>query len=620
MTPQQALQLAITEYQSGRLDSAARACREALATWPGNVDLQHMLAVVLHRQGDCTAAIDLLKQAIAAAPSNPQLYNSLGNILKASGEWEEAVQAYERALHLHPDFAEAIGNLGTLLHELRRYDEASALFRRAVALRPQSADFWTKLGTALLPPGHVAEAIDCFNAAIDRHRGHAPAHSGLGVALIVLGEARGMLALREALGLKADLRETHDALLLDLHYHVEDPQMIFDEHQTWSRAFAPVVAPKPWSGRSRSPDRRLRVGYVSPDFRQHPVSLFMEPILESHDHEQFEIFCYADAQTSDGTTERLRSHTDFWRDTTRLKDDDLASRIEEDEIDLLIDLAGHTGFNRLPVFARKPAPVQVTYLGYVDTTGLSAMDYRITDSLADPPGESDRFSVEELIRLDACFLTYREPAEVGAVQLPPSHRNGYITFGSFNNFAKVSDATLSMWTQILKNVPASRLHLKSRGLGDSPTVDQIRLRLERFGFPPDRVDLQGPVPSAGAHLNLYHDIDIALDTYPYSGTRTTCDALWMGVPVVTRHGQTHASRVGLSILSCVGLQELTAHDAAGYVRIATSLAGDRDRLAALRFTMRDRLRSSPLMDSSSFSRRLESAYRDMWRRFAERNA
>jgi protein O-GlcNAc transferase len=387
------------------------------------------------------------------------------------------------------------------------------------------------------------------------------------------------------------------------------------ESQNWHRQhaepLAQLIAPH---ANDPNPDRRLRIGYISPDFRDHPVGRFMLPLLKSHDHREFEIFCYGDGAAPDEMTAKLQTCADIWRHTAGQTHADL---IRQDRIDILVDLAGHTLNNRLLVFAQKPSPVQITYLGYPGTTGLAAMDYRLTDVNADPPGETESFCTEELIRLPRTAWCFSALDENPAIADPPAVRAGHVTFGSFNNLAKLNPPLLQLWAKILQSIPNSRLLLKAKALNSKSVQDRLRESASTAGIPADRLDLCGWL-SPVDHLARYSRIDIALDTYPYHGTTTTCEALWMGVPVITLAGSVHLSRVGVSLLSNAGLPELIAQSPEDYVSIATELAGDLPRLADLRRTLRQRMETSPLMDAAQFARDVESAYRAVWRRWCQK--
>jgi predicted O-linked N-acetylglucosamine transferase (SPINDLY family) len=400
-------------------------------------------------------------------------------------------------------------------------------------------------------------------------------------------------------------------LLFTLNYHPGlDPATVYEEHLRWSRVHAdPLRSFIQPHGNDRTPDRRLRIGYVSPDFREHPVGHFLLPLLAQHDRGHFEIYCYAQVPAPDGLTRQLQAHADRWQSLIGLSDAQAADLVRHHQIDILIDVAGHTSQNRLLLFAHKPAPVQVTFLGYPNTTGLATMDYRLTDAHADPPGLTERWHAEQLWRIPQCAWCYQPAAS------PPvgPRREGPITFGCFNYFAKVTEPKLQLWARILHLVPESRLLLKTWALSSENAQQRVRQVLGEAGIGEERLELRGYEPVHGDHLALYQRLDVALDTYPYHGTTTTCEALWMGVPVVTMAGQTHASRVGVSLLYNSGLSELVATTPEEYIRLAAELAGDPPRLSQLRSTLRQRMEGSPLMDAPRFACDIEAAYRTMWR-------
>lgn len=383
-----------------------------------------------------------------------------------------------------------------------------------------------------------------------------------------------------------------------------------DFARRWEAPLAKLIQPH---SNDRSPDRRLRIGYVSSDFRQHSVGYFIEPVLAHHDHGRFEIFCYSDHFQEDEVTERLKSHADHWRRLVGLSDEQAANQIRADQIDILIDLVGHMGGNRLLVFARKPAPIQVTWLGYPNTTGLSAMDYRLTDGFADPPGTTEHLHSEKLIRLPECFSCYRPLSDAPEISELPAREKRYVTFGSFNNQAKITPEVIAVWARILQSILGSHLTLKNPALGDETTQQMVQNSFAELGITPERLELLGHDPSQRLHLERYRSIDIGLDPFPYNGATTTCEALWMGVPVVTLAGKTHAGRVGVSQLSNLGLTELIGHTPEEYVAVAMRLSADLERLSALRTELRSRMAGSPLMDGPRFTKNLEEACLTMWK-------
>ncbi|MGD9579242.1 MAG: hypothetical protein AB7Y74_13445, partial [Syntrophorhabdus sp.] len=344
------------------------------------------------------------------------------------------------------------------------------------------------------------------------------------------------------------------------------------------------------------------------------VSYFFLPLLKEHSR-SFEIFCYSDVKRPDQVTACLKGLTDHWRSIVGLTDEEVARQIGQDRIDILVDLAGHTTHNRLPVFAMRPAPVQVTWLGYPNTTGIPVMDYRITDDIADPVGDSGQYHTERLVRLPQGFLCYAPPEEAGEVSSLPALIQGRVTFGSFNNLPKVNEKVVEVWSSILKKVPGSSLMLKSRSLSDKGVRHRYLDMFSRYGVTSERIQLVPYAHMKQEHLSLYGRMDIGLDPFPYNGTTTTCEALWMGVPVVTLKGDRHSSRVGASLLMRVGLEELVAETEEEYVQKAAALANDLNNLASLRGTMRGRMKESPLCDAGSFAQKMEAMYKEIWERW-----
>ena len=602
--------------QLGRLDDAIAAYRRAIELKPDDAKFHNNLGNVLRALSRFDEAIAACRRAIQLEPDYAEPYNNLGAALAEQGRFDEAVAAFHRVIQLKPDYAEAHSNLGNTLTPLGRLDEAIAAYRRAIQLKPDFAEAHYNLGNALKDQGDLDDAIATYHRAIQLNPDYAAAYTNMGVALKdqgYLGQA--IAAFRHALRLRPDIIVAHSNLLLALHYPDNlDAGEIFQEHCRWDEVHAlpraKFIMPHP---NEANPKRRLRVGYFSSDLREHSLALFMEGLLANHDPAQFEMFYYAELFSADPVTERLREHMGSCCKTTAMTDAQVAERIRKDGIDILVDLAGHTGHSRLLVFARKPAPVQVTYLGYCDTTGMCAMDYRLTDALADPPGTTKHLHTEQLVRLPDSAWCFRPSDAAPPVAALPALHSGHITFGCFNVLPKITEEFLALWSQILLQVPGSRLLLKNSSFR-SPTVQQrMRALLEKNGVTPERVELVATVPTLAEHLALYGRLDIALDPFPYHGTTTTCEALWQGVPVVTLAGRTHVSRVGVSLLSNVGLAELVAHSPEEYVKTAVALAANVSRLAELRSTMRERMAASPLMDAPRFARNVEHAYREMWR-------
>ena len=417
---------------------------------------------------------------------------------------------------------------------------------------------------------------------------------------------------RQALSLNPGMTGAHSDMLLALNYDPPDAESVFDEHVKWGRRHGYTGANAFQHRRSQASDRPLRVGYVSPDFYRHAVTFFFEPLLANHDRSRVVPVCYSLSRKSDDVTARLHSQAAEWRNVFAMGDEQLANQIYADGIDILVDLAGHMGENRLTVFSRKAAPIQVSWLGYPNTTGLTTIDYRLTDALADPPGLTDRFYTEHLYRLPRGFLCYRPSESAPAVGPLPSTATGAMTFGSFNNLSKVTSGTVAVWSSLLQAVPGSRLIIKNASFTDIPTRQPYYEMFEKHGIGRERLDFRGMQRDLADHQSVYNEIDIALDPFPYNGATTTCEALWMGVPVIA-----HAGRVGVSILTQMQLTDFIAGSTDDYVRIAVELANDPARLSQLRGTLRRRMAGSPLCDAKGFARALEDAYRTMWQNRGE---
>jgi protein O-GlcNAc transferase len=608
------INLGMALKDSDALDSAIEVYEHALALDPKSTTVWIRLGNVLKGQGKIRDAIDRYKRAIDIDPACAEAHYNLGNALREVGEHVQAIAALKQATKLKPNFREAYTNLGDLLWEMGRLDDALVALRGALALSPDSAEAHNNLGNVLKAQGKLGEAIAAYREASAK-REFPPAHNNLGFALQDQGDLDAALATyRQALTLDTHFADAHSNLLLCLHYRPDvDATELFAEHQRWGEQHgAPLAAMIPTHTNARDPKRRLRIGYVSPDFRAHSVSHFIAPVLTHHERRHFQVYCYYNARQIDATTERLRGLADHWRDIAHLSDAEVTALIGQDGIDILVDLAGHMAHNRLPLFARKPAPLQVTYLGYPDTTGLATIDYRLTDALTDPPGASERFHTEALVRLPQGFLTYQPSLESPPINALPALGDDHITFGSFNNATKLNTAVIALWAQILRALPRAHLLLKAAQLGDADTAERFRQRFVSEGIAPERVQTLGAFASEGDHLKVYHRIDIALDPFPYNGTTTTCEALWMGVPVITLAGTTHAGRVGVSLLTQAGLPELITPTPQAYVELAIELANDLPRLQGLRQSLRERLAASALCDAKGFTRALEAAYREMW--------
>jgi protein O-GlcNAc transferase len=526
----------------------------------------------------------------------------------------EAEACYRQVLAAQPNHPDALHLLGLIAQQLRRYDLAVQLIRQAIEGNGHPV-YFSNLGAVLSDEGKLEEAITAYRRAISIKPDFAEAYSNLGNALNEQGKLdEAIAAYRQAISIRSDFPEAHSNLLFCLNDHdkVTNDQL-FATHREWGERYG-RQAPQPSTyANVREAERRLRIGYVSPDFRLHSVAYFVEPLLKSHDRQTVEVFCYAEVMQPDAITAHLQGLADHWLVTIGLSDDELAERIRMDGIDILVDLAGHTAKNRLRVFARKPAPIQVTWLGYSNTTGLEAIDYRLVDAVTDPVGEADAWASETLVRLDGGFLCYGGLQGAPEPAGPPCLETGTVTFGSFRQPGpKVSSATLDAWVRLLARLPQARLLLKGRSFADAATRASFLARVSERGVAAERVELVASLPDATAHQAVYHRVDIALDPFPNNGTTTTCEALWMGVPVVTLRGDRHAGRVGASLLTQIGLTDLIANSVEEYVEIALALTGNPAGLAEMRRSLRAHLAASPLCDGRAFARKVEAAFRNMW--------
>jgi len=554
-------------------------------------------------------------RAIRIEPNLTQAYSNLANALNDTGLRNQAITAYRTALALKPDYARAFSNLGSLLREAGRLKEAKEVCQRSIEVVPLFSEGYANLGTSFTELNILMLGIRAFQTAVLLEPNFAGFYSNFGNALKEIGDLVGAIAAyRKAMAIDPDLAEANSNLVFS-HYYREDfsGTQILEEARNFAQhyelnAFKFNFYNVPERG------RRLRIGYVSGDFRRHSVGYFLEPLFLNHDKSAVEIYCYANNLQNDEVTAQLRSHAHQWRCVFGMSDDVFADIVVADRIDVLVDLSGHTALNRLRLFTRRPAPVQVTWLGCPGTTGLSSIDYRLVDNTTDPQGETDSHASERLVRLPGCFVCYGPPQDAPEPKFIRK-KNDPIVFGSFNNPSKLSPATIDVWAQILAKVPDARLLLKGRPFGDPEAQGLYLSRFAERGIGTDRITLVGHVESAAHHLELYSQVDIALDPFPYNGTTTTCEALWMGVPVVALMGDRHSSRVSASLLSEIGLNELVGKDVEAYIEIAVSLTTNIERLENLRRTLRPRMASSSLCDGKSFAQKIEVAFRQMWLRW-----
>jgi protein O-GlcNAc transferase len=604
-SPQSWNNLAVAHESVGRFDEAIDAASRAIRLRPDFPDAYSNLGNSLLKSSRFNEAEAAYRQAIQLHPQFPQAYNNLAHVLRALGRGPEALAAVQKAITLQPDYAEAYDTLGTQLQTDRLFDQAVAAFDKALQIRPDFAWAAYNMGNALNESGKIEESIAAFRRAVGINPNIGDLQHNMARALLQVGEIDAALAAHDqAIALSPQHPGIHGAKLFALHFHPRyDPPAILREARIYNERHAkPLVSQITPHRNDANPDRRLKIGYVSPDFRVHCQSFFTIPLLSHHDHARFEIYCYADVAKPDAMTQRLQSMADVWRPIHDQTDEQIARKIREDQIDILVDLTMHMGGSRPLIFARKPAPVQVTWLAYPGTTGLSAIDYRFTDPYLDPPGQHDDWYAEKTWRLPETFWCY-DPLSEEPVNELPALKTNQITFGCLNNFYKVNDFVLENWKNVLDAVAGSRLLLLApAGAHRQRVLDKLGDRVEFITFQPRE-----------EYLRAYHRVDLGLDTYPYNGHTTSLDSLWMGVPVISLCGTSPVSRAGLSQSSNLGLKDqFVARMPQEYIALAIKWASDLPRLAELRRSLRARMQQSPLMDAPRFARNVESAYREMW--------
>jgi predicted O-linked N-acetylglucosamine transferase (SPINDLY family) len=574
---------AVQQHQAGNLAEAERLYRLVLQARPQHVDALHLLGLTTSQLGRPAEAAALLEQALTLRPDVPHIHSNLGLVYQALGKFDQAVAQHREAIRLAPGFAGAHYNLGTVLREQGNLDEAQANYREALRLEPAWPMPLNNLAGVLMEMGLVDDALASYRRLVE---------------------------------LEPDSPYSRSNLYYALHFACgDDQELLAHERRQWYERFARPLEPtlRPHAN-VPDPERRLRVGYLCTTFHNHPVARFLLPLVEHHDHRAFEIFCYNSGVARDAVTECLRGHPDHWREVAHLTDERLTEYLREECIDILVDLTHHVGVNRLLTFARKPAPVQITYLACCSSTGLPTIDYRFSDVYMDPPDKATPDCSEETVALPGTYWCYQPSTAVGPPAPLPALTAGHVTFGCLNNFCKITPICLQIWRDLMERVPDSRLLLHAR---PGSHRDRVREFFAERGVAAERIEFSGYIPP-GEYLRVYDRIDIGLDAYPYTGGTTTCDSLWMGVPVLTLAGKAPQSRTGVSILSNIGLKELVAQTPEAFVGKAVHLANDLQALSILRADLRERLQNSSLTDAPRYSRDIEATYRKLWRRWCQR--
>jgi protein O-GlcNAc transferase len=607
--------LGVALMQSRRLPEAMASFERAIQLKPDHADAYNNLAIVLMEQNRLEEAAICCQKALKADPKHAGVLTNLGNVHQRRNQLDLAVQCYLEALRINPKFAEAYNNLAKTYQDQRKLSAAIKNYETALELKPDFAEAHYNLGNALRDAGQLEEAIKKYRHTLTLKQDFPFAHNNLGDALLKQGRPEMAIAsFKEALRLQPDLGTAQSNYLFCFNYDPNaDPVYVFGEHCRWGKTFESVRSTVPHSN-DQEPERRLKIGYISPDFRFHPLARYFEPVLATHDPQKVETFCYAEVLYPDHVTERLQKLSNVWRSTCHKTDAEVADLIRADQIDILVDLAGHTANNRLAVLARKPAPIQATWLGYMNTTGLAAVDYRITDAILDPSGQPVR-DTEELVRLPDGMCCFQPPADAPDVNALPALAKGHLTFGCLHNLFKLNSQVFDLWARVLRAIPTAHLLIFRETM--TPTGQEyLRGQFAQRGVAAERLDMRKGSSGPG-YLKIFDEIDVCLDAFPCTGGVTTCESLWMGAPVVTLCGQRPAARNSAALLARMDLNDWVAQTPDEYVAIAQNKAKGLDQLADLRGKLRERMRIR-LCDAKRFTPLLEEAYRTMWSRWCNK--
>lgn len=604
-------ELGIVALNSNQVEDAEDYFEKALRVFPKYCDALCNLGCLYGSLKNYEKALCFYKRALEINALDEVVLSNVIKIYLLQNRTQEILERCQQVLRVNPKNLTALKGIGDYYVFKRDWVSAKHYYDRALAIAPKDIEIYYKLGDIETNFGRMAKAIEYYEKVLKIAPGRPEPYNQIGRAFLFLGKsAAARINFDKSLKCGAESVETITSnMLFSYNYDYNyDPEDLFRRHVQYNNFFDRAIP-----AHNNNPDkyRKLKVGYVSADFRGHPVAFFVMPVFTNYNRNQFEVICYANVTKTDTITNQIKGLVDEWRDISALSAAEIAKCIAEDKIDILVDLSGHTAGNMLPVFAMKPAPVQVTWLGYPNTTGLKTMDYRITDAYADPLGLADQRHTEQLIRMPRTFLCYA-PLETAPDCIQKEYTASEIVFGCFNNFAKVTDEIVTAWCDILKRVEKSKLVLKSFIFAEDSVVEEFKTRFQAKGVDPGRVVMLARDASSVKHLNRYNDVDIALDTYPYHGTTTTCEALYMGVPVVTIEGDRHAARVGVSLLTNIGVPELIARDIDDYINKVCDLAKDIKRLSWYKQSLRNMMRESSLMDDRQFTIDLEYEYRKMW--------
>jgi len=606
----------------GVLEAAVSYYEKALSYNPNFKIARNNMAIALtdlgtkiKNEGDIQKSIEHYKKALVYNAQYPDAFYNLGVAYGEMGEIDKAIVCYELGIHFNPMCCEAYNNLGVIFKDRDNLERATECYMSALRINPKFSQTLNNLGVVYTVQGKLEEAYKYVKLALDANPVYAEAFNNLGVLCRDEGRMKEAITCYErCLLLSPSSRNAGQNRLLALNYVNENNALTFQSHKDWGEQFLSQYKRFTQWLVDLDPDRCIRVGYISPDYFTHSVSYFIEPLLKYHDQSKFQIVCYSNVLKEDAKTQTLRSYPNVWRTIFGKGTDEVALQIYNDKIDILIELTGHTAGNRLDVIAMKPSPIQITYIGYPNTTGLSTVDYRFTDEFADPPDTTQEY-VEQLIRLPRCFLCYQPIPDPPLLSPLPASQRNYVTFGSFNNLAKITHKVIEVWSSILKRVPTSRLIMKCKPFASPSVQNRILTQFQANGIESSRVDLLLLVSKNVDHLAAYSGMDISLDPWPYAGTTTTCESLLMGVPVITLKGNCHAHNVGVSLLSQVGLVDWIATSEQHYIQLAVQHAQDLERLASLRSTLREKMLNSYLCNGQAFAQNYENVLRQLWQNY-----
>ncbi len=612
--------LATLLIQTQRNEDAEPYLLRTIQAQPSNANALVKLGKIYFLNQEYVKAGQCYSKALSHNPDNVEAHIDLAAVKEKTGELNTALKHYRRALTLAPDNMRAHNNLAIILCLMGAHEDAVNSANTALRLEPSSPEAYNNLANALYKQGQLEAAATALKQALHYRPDDAETHSNLARVLLLQGKTKKSFAChRRTIELQPDLSSAHSALVYAMNYDLNlSREEIFSAHSQWAENFEHANKQVTTYANTAEPKRRLRIGYVSPDFRGHSVAFFLVPILANHNRDEFEIFCYSDTFNSDQTTRRMQELSNHWRQCCGLSDTEVSQMIINDQVDILIDLAGHTANNRLTMFAGQPAPVQASYLGYPNTTGLRSIQYLITDHHCDPAPEMDAYYSEELCRMPNAFFCYQPPENCPTVSPAAVLKNGYVTFASYNNLAKIGEEVVKLWCDVLKAVPGSRLLFQCLSLNDPPTRTRYERLFVTHGIDTDRIDFAA-AKDFDTYLSGHADVDIVLDTFPWNGHTVSCHALWMGVPVITLAGNRHASRMGVSILTNLDLNHCIANSEPEFITAAASLGQDTQQLARLRQELRLRMQASKLCNGNEFTQNLEQRYRSMWRKWCTDN-